>query len=69
MHTRDSIDSISFKNSNNSDNDLSFQSTCIELKIGKQKAINIKLIYRSLNQDSKEIERKSIEVIGDIMNK
>ena len=68
IYARDTIKNISFKSSFNGDKEISFQSTCIELKMDRDKAIDIHLIYRSPNQDSNESEKRSIDAIVDILN-
>ena len=68
IYARDTINNISFKSSYYGDKDISFQSTCIELKMDRDKAIDIHLIYRSPNQDSNESEKRSIDAIVDILN-
>ena len=68
MYARKKIKNISYIKSYNGDNDISFQSTTIELKVDKQKAVDFNMIYRSPNQDSKESEKNSIDAILKIMN-
>ena len=52
VYACEKIKNIAFIKSYDRDNDISFQSTTIELKVDKQKSVDINMLYRSPNQDS-----------------